>query len=193
MEDYKPLSDEEVRRIGAESPKTRNRTLIKGAKAGESQSYMELILAKWDKDGVNISDTRAVKRRIKAYFASIHEADVKPTLMGVCNSLGITKTTFQEWLRGKNCTKEHRDIAQKAMGVLEEFWEMSIVNGKISADVGKFLGERQFGYTPVSEIIITPNNPLDANKTEDELKRLYGDNDVNRMHVIEAENVIEKE
>ena len=181
-EEHPKLSEKELAEIGAKSAKTRKAMRASGgASAGDAKAYLNYILDKWDKPPVDIKNPQKVERRIKKYFTDAAENDMKPTLMGVCNSLPITKATFHEWLRGKNCMKEHTEIAQKAMSVLEEFWEISYSNGKIPSDTGKFFGERLFGYTSVSEVILTPNNPLDPQKTEKELLDIYGKNVVSEL------------
>ena len=196
IEEHPKLSEEELAEYAALSPKARKAARAGGgAKPGDAKSYLDFILEKWDKIPVDIKDPQKVERGLKKYFTNAAARDMKPTFMGMCNTLGITKATFHDWLRGKNCSKEHMEVAQKAKGVLEEFWEMSVINGKIPTDIGKFLGERQFGYTSVSEVILTPNNPLDPQKDEKELRKIYNQNVVSELdeESVVVRNAEEKE
>lgn len=182
------LPDEQIIAEYGEKSNKMKRALRSGsANPGETRDFINYILDKWDRKTFDISKPADVEKQVRKYFKNAADRDMKPTFMGVCNWLGITKADFNNWLRGNAPTPQHREIAQKAMGVIEEFWEISIVNGKMPTDIGKFLGERMFGYTAVSEVIITPNSPLDTKKDEEELRKIYSQNVVKE---IDEESVI---
>ena len=44
--------------------------------------------------------------------------------------------------------------------MLEEIWEMEMVEGKINPIVGIFLGKNHFGYADKQEFELSPKDPL---------------------------------
>ena len=85
---------------------------------------------------------------------------MKPTVNGLCNSLGISRDTLCQWKNGNYRTSSHSDVIKKAYNILENLWENYMQNGKINPVAGIFLGKNMFGYTDKQEVVVTPNNPL---------------------------------
>lgn len=103
---------------------------------------------------------------------------MKPTVSGMCNALGVDKTTFYRWGVGEyreSESSDHRIIVKKARCVLEELWEDYMLNGKINPVSGIFLGKNHFGYTDKQEVVLTPNNPLGDTKDTKALEEKYID------------------
>jgi hypothetical protein len=98
---------------------------------------------------------------------------MKPTVMGLCNALGISRDTFNSWCRGDTRNDSHSDTIKKAKNFLEEMMESYMLNGKINPVSGIFLLKNNFGYQDKTEMVVTPNNPLGNQTDPEELKRKY--------------------
>lgn len=85
---------------------------------------------------------------------------MKPTVMGLCNALGIDRQTFYNWGTGRTRSEssDRMNIVKKAHNILEELWEDYMLNGKINPVSGIFLGKNHFGYADKQEVVLTPND-----------------------------------
>ena len=133
----------------------------KELKPGDNGKFLRHALASWNLPPIDISDSAQVARRIEWFFNHCAEDDMKPTVTGLCNALGIERQTFYNWGVGKYRNSEgsdHLHLVKKARGILEELWEDYMLNGKINPVSGIFLGENHFGYADKQEVVLTPND-----------------------------------
>ena len=146
---------------------------------GDNTRYLRHALAAWNLPPIDISDPKQVEDRLQWYFNHCAEDDMKPTVNGMCNSLGISRDTLCDWKNGDNRAATHLDIIKKAYKILEQMWENYMMNGKINPVAGIFLGKNMFGYQDKQDIVVTPNNPLgsapDAATIAEKYAELPGD------------------
>lgn len=124
---------------------------------------------------IDISDIEQVRDRLTWYFDRCEESGMKPTMMGMCNALGISRQTMYNWGHGEYRSGTHQHTIQKYLNLLEEIWEIEMVEGKINPIVGIFLGKNHFGYADKQELELTPKNPLGEMRDTKELERYYLD------------------
>lgn len=123
---------------------------------------------------IDISDAKQVEERIQWYFNHCAETDMKPTVTGLCNGLGIDMDTFRRWGNGTYREKTHSGMVKKAYAVLHELWEDYMLNGKINPVAGIFLGKNHFGYTDKQELEVKPVNPMaEGLSTPEEIAERY--------------------
>jgi hypothetical protein len=143
---------------------------------GDNSKFLRHALASWDLPPIDISDASQVAQRIEWFFSHCAEDDMKPTVTGLCNALGIDRSTFYRWGTGefrKGETSDHYTLVKKARNILEELWEDYMLNGKINPVTGIFLGKNHFGYADKQEVVLTPNSPLGDTKDTKELEERY--------------------
>ena len=124
---------------------------------GDNSKYLRHALATKNMPPIDISDINKVQERLQWYFNHCAEDDMKPTVMGFCNSLGISRVTLMNWKNGTYRSDSHQKIILDAYALLEELWENYMQNGKINPVSGIFLGKNNFGYQDKQEHVITPN------------------------------------
>ena len=124
---------------------------------GDNSQYIRHALATLNMPPIDISDPIQVEDRLDWYFNHCIESDMKPTVKGFCNSLGISRNTLFEWRRGTFRADTHQAIVCRAYDLLEELWENYMQNGKINPVSGIFLGKNNFGYMDKQEYVVTPN------------------------------------
>lgn len=134
---------------------------------GDNSKYIRHALITLDLPPIDIANPKQVEQRIDWYFGHCIDNDLKPTVTGFCNALGVHKDTIRTWRTGEYRQKTHQAIIVKAYAVLEELWEDYMLNGKINPVSGIFLGKNQFqGYSDKQELLLTPNQntiePTDA-------------------------------
>ena len=143
---------------------------------GDNSKFLRHALASWNLPPIDISDASQVAQRIEWFFNHCAEDDMKPTVTGLCNALGIDRSTFYRWGTGElreTENSDHRTLVKKARNILEELWEDYMLNGKINPVTGIFLGKNHFGYADKQEVVLTPNNPLGDTKDTKELEERY--------------------
>ncbi len=135
--------------------------------------YIREARANMDLPEIDISDPVQVTDRMNWYLDRCEANGNKPTLVGLCNSLGIDRKTLYRWGAGIDRLTTHQKIIVKYKNLLEELWETEMVEGKINPIVGIFIGKNHFGYADKQEVVLTPNNPYGEQKTNAELEERY--------------------
>ena len=129
--------------------------------AGDNSKYLRHALTTLNMPPIDISDAKQVSDRLWWYFDHCAENDMKPTVNGMCNSLGIHRDTLHTWRTGEYRADSHQAIIMKAYRVLEELWEDYMLNGKINPVSGIFISKNLFyGYSDKQEFVLTPNNGI---------------------------------
>lgn len=140
---------------------------------GDNRKYIQLALESMNMPKLDFDDVPSVQARINWYFTRCMEYDMKPGVVGLANALGVDRKTLWSWKAGtrKESNTALVDVIKKAYVLLEEMWENYMQNGKISPPNGIFLGKNHFDYKDVSDVVITPNNPLEDGDPSEARKR----------------------
>lgn len=165
-----PKPAETVETVTAEITKpkqTRNRPDLakfgqENVQPGDNSKYVRHALATLNQPPIDIANPQQVEERIVWYFGHCMDNDMKPTVMGMCNALGISRNTLRTWYNEEFRATTHAPIVQKAYSLLEELWEDYMLNGKINPVSGIFIGKNAWHYTDKQEVVLTPNNQIDA-------------------------------
>jgi hypothetical protein len=178
MEYDKKVTDEVTALVEKKSKK--DLYLNPQTKKGDNAKFLRNALASYNLPTIDIGDYEQVEERVNWYFNHCLENDSKPGIAGLCNALGITRMTFFNWQsKVTRDRKEHHNLAVKSKGIIEELYEQYMLNGKINPVSGIFLMKNNFeGYYDRQDVVLTPGSPLEPQKDEAELKRLYAANDV---------------
>lgn len=124
--------------------------------AGDNARYLAHAMAIMNLPKIDTSDPVQVQERIDWYLNHCVSNDMKPTVMGFCNALGIRRNTLWRWKVGQARPNTHEEIIVRAYDLLEEMWENYMQNGKINPMAGVFLGVNNFGYRDVKQVNVTP-------------------------------------
>jgi hypothetical protein len=111
-----------------------------------------------DMPPIDISNAEEVRERLFWYFHHCADNDMKPTVNGMCNALGIHRDTLHTWRTGEFRSNSHQAVVVQAYRILEELWEDYMLNGKVNPVSGIFLAKNLFyGYSDKQEVVVTPN------------------------------------
>ena len=125
---------------------------------GDNTKYLAHAMTVMEQPPINVADPREVEGRIKWYFGLCANNDIKPTVNGMCNALGIHRDTLHTWRTGEHRKGTHQEIVLRAYRLLEELWEDYMLNGKVNPVSGIFLAKNMFyGYSDKQELVLTPN------------------------------------
>ena len=146
-------------------------------KPGDNARYLRHAMGAWDLPPLNLDDDAAVAERVAWYFNHCAEDDMKPTVTGLSNALGIHRDTLHSWATGstRSKTSERSDLIKRAYSLLAELWEDYMLNGKVNPVSGIFLGKNHFGYTDKQEVTLTPGKPLGEPVDLKALEEKYAD------------------
>ena len=143
--------------------------------AGQMSRYIRQVRECADLPPIDISDVKQVEDRINWYLDKCEMNDTKPTVLGLCNVIGIDRKTLYRWGAGIDRAATHQKVVVKYKNLLEELWEMEMLEGKINPVTGIFIGKNHFGYTDKQDIVVAPKlGAMDTVSTE-ELEQRYLD------------------
>jgi hypothetical protein len=144
----------------AETKAVRKRTrpdMKEHVEPGDNSKYIRHALTTLNMPPIDIADPQQVSERIDWYFEHCAVNEMKPTVKGFCNALGVHRDTIHTWRTGEYRAGTHQAIIVRAYDLLEEMWENYMLNGKINPVSGIFLGKNNFGYQDKQEYVLTPN------------------------------------
>ncbi len=150
-------------------------------KKGDNTRFLRHALTAVKLPPIDISDATQVEERVNWYFQHCLDNDMKPGVTGLCNALGISRMTFNNWEQGRKgaIRGKHMEIMQRAKSIIEEMMEQYMMNGKINPVSGIFLMKNNFdGYYDRQVVVLSPGNPLEPEKNKEELERQYSANDL---------------
>lgn len=147
---------------------------------GDNTKYVRHMMSVMQMPRIDIADPKQVQNRINEYFELCTVNDMKPTVKGFCNAIGIAKQTLWSWKTGARRADTHEEIILRAYDGLEALWEDYMMNGKINPMAGVFLGVNNYGYKDVKQVNLTPvvqNEPetIDLVALEEKYKDLPDD------------------
>ena len=136
---------------------------LKNMETGDNTRYIEHTLAVKSLPKIDHKDPVQVEQRIYDYLAICAQNDMKPTVNGFCNSIGVTRQTIFNWKSGTFREGTHQAVILEYYALLEELWEDYMLNGKINPVSGIFLAKNLFtGYSDKQEFVLTPNQMGEA-------------------------------
>lgn len=166
------LTEEQATEVVKKKRKGNNPQLNFGqeyVQPGDNARYLRHALATYNLPPIDIADAKQVDDRIFWYFNHCVDSDMKPTVQGLCNAIGISRDTLNKWCNAGTRALTHTDLIKKAYILLQELYEDYMLNGKINPVAGIFIGKNHFGYQDKTEVVLTPNKPLGEEKTPEEI------------------------
>lgn len=143
------------------------------AEKGDNARFLRHAMAGFELPPIDISDDKQVEERLNWYFNHCIEDDMKPTVLGMANCLGIDKTTLWSWRTGECRAQTHSPLIKKAYKILEELWESYMINNRVNPASGIFLGRNHWGYQDKVEVVVAANTKPDSDYSEEDIKRRY--------------------
>ena len=131
---------------------------LKNMEPGDNSRYIAHTLAVRSMPKIDHKDPEQVRQRAYDYLTLCAQNDMKPTVNGYANSIGVSRQTLLNWKTGEHREGTHQAVALEFYSMLEELWEDYMLNGKINPVSGIFLSKNLFyGYSDKQEYILTPN------------------------------------
>lgn len=143
---------------------------------GDNRKFLHTSMKIWNMPKVDMSDEKAVTKRIGDYFKICEDDDMKPSVAGLALALDVDRVYLWELRTGaKGKNPKVANTIKRAMKLLDAQMTDYMQNGKINPVSGIFLMKNNFGYADKQEVVVTPNNPLGDGQDEKQLEEKYQD------------------
>lgn len=188
-EDDKKTEKKKKKKLGAPKGKPHKYPANRKSTPPKSTSFGQLINmepgdnARFTKNALEVmllppidrDDPVAVENRVREYFEIVIRNDMKPSVAGLANALGMHRSALIQWVNGTYRVGQPQvDVVKKAYAFLNQLWEDYMQNGKINPVSGIFLGKNNFGYADRQELDITAKpDSVREGRTDAELRALY--------------------
>lgn len=144
---------------------------VKGQELSEKMAKLKVI---YDMPKIDINSDEQVEQRINDYFDYCIEAQLRPTVEGLSLALGIDRKTMYNWETGKTRAQfsDYRlHVIKKAKDYIAFLMSDLVMEGKINPVTWIFYAKNYFGMSDKQEVILTPNNPLGENVSQEEIQQ----------------------
>ena len=107
---------------------------------------------------VELTDRKAVHKRIDEYFDLCREYHTKPSVEGMALAYRVSREQFLRIVRGqnKNVPKWLVDEFNFAVQILNSLWADFMQNGQVNPISGIFMAKNSLGYKDQQDIVLTP-------------------------------------
>lgn len=130
-----------------------------------------VTIMNWPK--IDTNDPDQVEQRIAQYLDYCIQYDIKPDMSGMGLALGTNRTTLWRWENGVESNKPQavRNSIKRGREITEYLLVQMMNNGKINPIPAIFLLKNNYAYRDQTDIVVTPNNPLDTADPETARKK----------------------
>lgn len=127
----------------------------------DNRKYLRHSMRFFNLPLVDLNNVQDVHDRIALYFNACDEDEMKPTLVGLCVALGISRQYFYKIREGMSpYSKEVVDTLKRTSDILNAQMENYMQNGKINPVSGIFLMKNHYHYTDEQKVVVEPNQNL---------------------------------
>lgn len=145
---------------------------------GDNAKYIRHNLELMQLGKPDMTNTEAIRNHVITYFSICERNDMKPSVEGMSLAFGVDRKTISRWVNGVDSSQippDGRAYIKAAYTTLTAMMADYMQNGKINPVSGIFLMKNNMGYADQTEIVVTPNNPLGAEQSAEEIQKRITD------------------
>lgn len=140
----------------------RTEAMIPHCEPGEVSKMLKqaMTISHWP--DIDTNDDAQMAERIDLYHQFCIENDIKPDMVGMALAIGVDRSTLWRWENGVESNKPQavRNVIKKGREINELMLSQMMQNGKVNPVVGIFLLKNSHGYKDQTDVVLTPNTPL---------------------------------
>ena len=123
---------------------------------------------------VDMHNPAQVEQRVMDCLKYMIEHDMKPTVESMALAFNTNRTQLWRWREGveTNVPVESRNAIKKGYDIMNQLLTQTMADGKINPVAAIFLLKNNHNYKDQTDVVVTPNNPLQDMNAEDARKRL---------------------
>lgn len=131
---------------------------------------------------VDMYDPEQVEQRMRLFLQYTIEHDMKPTVESMALAFNTNRTQLWKWKEGveSNLPEGSRNAIKKGYSMMNQLLTQTMADGRINAVAAIFLLKNNFAYRDQTDVVVTPNNPiqdLDADTARQRLIEAVPDED----------------
>lgn len=163
--------------VTKKKPRGGNSPIIMDAEAAKNNPnnvrYIKFIRELSLLPKIDNTDLDAMKNRLDEYLAICEKYGMKVGNQACYFALGIDKNDAYDWTHGRSRSPEFSDFIKKVQKLCAMYRENLMQDGQINPVTGIFWQKNYDGLKDQQEVVLTPNNPLGAETTPEELQQKY--------------------
>ena len=129
----------------------------------------------------DFKETSSVREHIEYYLLKCAEYDMRPTVIGLANALGIDRMQLYRLYSGNyangtvpyGASEEVVLLIQKTYNFIAENLESGMQNGKVNPVSAMFLLKNHLGYTDANEVVIRKSENSETEIDIDAIRQRY--------------------
>ena len=108
------------------------------------------------------------------YLQYTIEHDMKPTVESMALAFNTNRTQLWRWKEGveSHLPERSRNAIKKGYSIMNQLLTQTMADGRINPVAAIFLLKNNHAYKDQTDVVVTPNNPLQDMNAEDARKRL---------------------
>ena len=172
------VSDDVVKEVVKQRRPKRSEAMKPHVNPGDNRRYLHHARQLMGLGRPDMTKKELVLDRINYYFDLCETNDTKPSVEGLALAFGADRKLLYRWANGIESDyipSEVRTILLNAYTALNSLMVEYMQNGKINPVSGIFLMKNNMGYADQTEIVVTPNNPLGAEQSAEDLQKRITD------------------
>ena len=128
-------------------------------------------ISRWSK--IDTDNADQIIDRIAQYYDYCIANDVKPDMSGLALAIGVNRQTLWKWEHGVESNKPEavRNALKKGREINETITVNLMQANRLNPIPALFLLKNNHGYKDQTDVVVTPNNPLDDLNPDDARKR----------------------
>ena len=123
---------------------------------------------------VDMYEPEQVEQRVKDYLMYAIEHDMKPTVESMALAFNTNRTQLWRWKEGveSNLPERSRNAIKKGYSIMNQLLTQTMADGKINPVAAIFLLKNNHAYKDQTDVVVTPNNPMQDMDPEQAKRRL---------------------
>lgn len=111
---------------------------------------------------VDMYDPDQVEQRVIDCMLYMIDHDMKPTVESMALAFNTNRTQLWKWKEGveSSLPERSRNAIKKGYSLMNQLLSQTMADGKINPVAAIFLLKNNHGYKDQTDVVVTPNNPL---------------------------------
>lgn len=168
------LSDEQVTDIVKKRNRKKSEDMMPQYEPGDMTRMISDAINLSSFGPIDVNDTPAVEERIKLYLSYCMEHDMKPSVESMALAFNTNRTQLWRWANGVECNvnEASRNTIKKGYSIMNQLLTQTMMDGRINPVSAIFLLKNNMNYRDQTDVVVTPNNPLQDLDADAARKRL---------------------
>lgn len=123
---------------------------------------------------IDVNNPEQVEERMRMFLTYCVQHDMKPTVESMALAFNTNRTQLWRWVNGVECNviEASRNAIKKGYSIMNQLLAQTMADGKMNPVAAIFLLKNNHSYRDQTEVVVTPNNPLQDMDADQARKRI---------------------